>query len=66
MSPSTDREKSPKLTTSVTSDVHNVNIDDDILITMGYKPELKREFSYLSAFGQSWGSQGLVRQSLAR
>ncbi|CAF4528179.1 unnamed protein product, partial [Rotaria sp. Silwood2] len=31
--------------------------DDDILIAMGYKPELKREFSYLSAFGQAWGSQ---------
>ena len=34
--------------------------DDDILIALGYKPELKREFTYLSAFGQSWGAQGLA------
>ena len=36
------------------------NNDDDMLIALGYKPELKREFSYLSAFGQAWGSQGLA------
>ncbi|CAF3924510.1 unnamed protein product [Adineta steineri] len=34
--------------------------DDDILIGLGYKPELKREFSYLSAFGQAWGTIGLA------
>ncbi|CAF3453886.1 unnamed protein product [Rotaria sp. Silwood1] len=34
--------------------------DDGVLIAMGYKPELKREFSYASAFGQAWGSQGLA------
>src|SRR4051794_28833065 len=37
-----------------------VGDDDGILIEMGYKPELKREFTYLSAFGQAWGSQGLA------
>ena len=34
--------------------------DDNVLIALGYKPELKREFTYLSAFGQSWGAQGLA------
>lgn len=34
--------------------------DDKKLMAMGYKPELRRKFSYLSAFGQSWGSQGLA------
>jgi len=53
MSGSKDEEKNLQLK------VHFKD-DDDILITMGYKPELKREFSYLSAFGQSWGSQGLA------
>ena len=37
-----------------------VGSDDGMLIAMGYKPELRREFGYLSAFGQSWGSQGLA------
>ncbi len=37
-----------------------VSNDDSMLIAMGYKPEFKREFSFLSAFGQSWGSQGLA------
>ncbi|CAF0985013.1 unnamed protein product [Adineta steineri] len=36
------------------------NNDDNTLIALGYKPELKREFQYLSAFGQAWGSQGLA------
>ncbi|CAF1097120.1 unnamed protein product [Adineta steineri] len=36
------------------------NNDDNTLIALGYKPELKREFHYLSAFGQAWGSQGLA------
>ena len=36
------------------------NSDDDILIELGYKPEFKREFTYLSAFGQAWGTIGLA------
>jgi amino acid transporter len=36
------------------------NDDDVTLIKMGYKPQLRREFNYLSAFGQAWGSQGLA------
>ncbi|EPX71673.1 uncharacterized protein SOCG_01888 [Schizosaccharomyces octosporus yFS286] len=33
--------------------------DDEFLISLGYKPEFTREFSYLSIFGQSFGSMGL-------
>jgi amino acid transporter len=36
------------------------NDDNNMLISLGYKPELKRKFSYLSTFGQAWGSQGLA------
>ena len=36
------------------------NDDNVMLIKMGYKPQLRREFNYLSAFGQAWGSQGLA------
>ncbi|CAF1338875.1 unnamed protein product, partial [Didymodactylos carnosus] len=38
----------------------NALSDDAQLIDLGYTPELKRVFSYLSAFGQAWGAQGLA------
>lgn len=35
------------------------NQDDELLMSLGYKPEFTREFSYVSIFGQSFGSMGL-------
>ncbi|RKF79408.1 putative amino-acid permease C11D3.08c [Golovinomyces cichoracearum] len=34
--------------------------DDQLLAQLGYRPELKREFSYLTVFGQSFGSMGIA------
>ncbi len=34
--------------------------DDQLLMTLGYRPELKREFSYLTVFGQSFGAMGIA------
>ncbi|CCU82386.1 unnamed protein product [Blumeria hordei] len=42
--------------------------DDQLLAQLGYRPELKREFSYLTVFGQSFGSMGIapaVAESIA-
>ncbi|KAK6544863.1 GABA-specific high-affinity permease [Orbilia ellipsospora] len=41
-------------------DVVNIDSDDALLISLGYKPELKREFSYLTVFGQSFGAMGIA------
>jgi amino acid permease len=37
-----------------------VNADDQLLATLGYRAELKREFSYLTVFGQSFGAMGIA------
>ncbi|KAI9743981.1 MAG: GABA-specific high-affinity permease [Claussenomyces sp. TS43310] len=37
-----------------------VDADDELLATLGYRPELKREFSYLTVFGQSFGAMGIA------
>lgn len=37
-----------------------VNADDELLATLGYRAELKREFSYLTVFGQSFGAMGIA------
>lgn len=34
--------------------------DDQLLTTLGYKPELRRHFSYLTTFGQSFGAMGIA------
>jgi len=34
--------------------------DDALLATLGYRAELKREFSYLTVFGQSFGAMGIA------
>lgn len=37
-----------------------VSDDDQLLATLGYRAELKREFSYLTVFGQSFGAMGIA------
>jgi amino acid permease len=37
-----------------------LNADDELLATLGYRAELKREFSYLTVFGQSFGAMGIA------
>lgn len=37
-----------------------INSDDELLATLGYRAELKREFSYLTVFGQSFGAMGIA------
>ncbi|EPS37960.1 hypothetical protein H072_8318 [Dactylellina haptotyla CBS 200.50] len=41
-------------------DVVDISSDDALLMALGYKPELKREFSYLTVFGQSFGAMGIA------
>ena len=31
------------------------NADDELLASLGYRSELKREFKYITVFGQSFG-----------
>lgn len=37
-----------------------ISADDRLLATLGYRAELKREFSYLTVFGQSFGAMGIA------
>jgi amino acid permease len=37
-----------------------LDADDELLATLGYRAELKREFSYLTVFGQSFGAMGIA------
>lgn len=37
-----------------------INADDQLLASLGYRAELKREFSYLTVFGQSFGAMGIA------
>jgi len=37
-----------------------IDADDQLLATLGYRAELKREFSYLTVFGQSFGAMGIA------
>lgn len=37
-----------------------VSADDQLLASLGYRAELKREFSYLTVFGQSFGAMGIA------
>lgn len=37
-----------------------INADDRLLATLGYRAELKREFSYFTVFGQSFGAMGIA------
>lgn len=39
---------------------YTVNADDELLATLGYRAELKREFSYLTVFGPSFGAMGIA------
>lgn len=40
--------------------VTTISADDQLLATLGYRAELKREFSYLTVFGQSFGAMGIA------
>lgn len=40
--------------------VTDFSSDDQLLMTLGYRPELKREFSYFTVFGQSFGAMGIA------
>ncbi|KAG4033941.1 hypothetical protein MFRU_004g04360 [Monilinia fructicola] len=37
-----------------------ISADDELLASLGYRAELKREFSYVTVFGQSFGSMGIA------
>ena len=37
-----------------------ISADDQLLATLGYRAELKREFSYFTVFGQSFGAMGIA------
>ncbi|KAG9247762.1 amino acid/polyamine transporter I [Calycina marina] len=37
-----------------------ISADDKLLASLGYRAELKREFSYLTVFGQSFGAMGIA------
>ncbi|KAF8848344.1 amino acid transporter [Acephala macrosclerotiorum] len=37
-----------------------ISADDQLLASLGYRAELKREFSYLTVFGQSFGAMGIA------
>lgn len=37
-----------------------MDADDELLASLGYRAELKREFSYLTVFGQSFGAMGIA------
>lgn len=37
-----------------------ISVDDQLLATLGYRAELKREFSYFTVFGQSFGAMGIA------
>src|ERR1700712_4590435 len=37
-----------------------ISSDDQLLATLGYRAGLKREFSYLTVFGQSFGAMGIA------
>jgi amino acid permease len=37
-----------------------IDADDELLASLGYRAELKREFSYLTVFGQSFGAMGIA------
>ncbi|CZT41404.1 probable UGA4 GABA permease-also involved in delta-aminolevulinate transport [Rhynchosporium secalis] len=38
----------------------SISADDQLLAKLGYRAELKREFSYLTVFGQSFGAMGIA------
>lgn len=38
----------------------SISADDELLATLGYRAELKREFSYITVFGQSFGAMGIA------
>jgi len=38
----------------------STNADDQLLVTLGYQPELRRNFSYLTTFGQSFGATNSI------
>lgn len=37
-----------------------IDADDTLLASLGYRAELKREFSYFTVFGQSFGAMGIA------
>jgi amino acid permease len=37
-----------------------IDADDQLLASLGYRAELKREFSYFTVFGQSFGAMGIA------
>jgi amino acid permease len=37
-----------------------LDADDQLLASLGYRAELKREFSYFTVFGQSFGAMGIA------
>jgi hypothetical protein len=59
--PSAKGEKKVNQTTNILDLQENgstpsTDADDQLLMTLGYRPELRRNFSYLTAFGQSFGA----------
>ncbi|KAG9232890.1 amino acid/polyamine transporter I [Amylocarpus encephaloides] len=54
-------EKIVKVHTNVEDgDTTSISADDQLLASLGYRAELKREFSYLTVFGQSFGAMGIA------
>ncbi|KAI0997747.1 putative amino-acid permease [Podosphaera aphanis] len=49
-----------EMQTAPSIDGQPVSADDQLLAQLGYRPELKREFSYFTVFGQSFGSMGIA------
>lgn len=43
-----------------TGESASIDSDDQLLMQLGYRPELRREFSYLTVFGQSFGAMGIA------
>lgn len=54
------KEKAQQVTGMEEGSSEVINSDDQLLMTLGYRPELKREFSYLTVFGQSFGAMGIA------
>ncbi len=63
--PSVTREEKVNKTTNILGVQENggtvsTDTDDQLLMTLGYRPELRRNFSYLTTFGQSFGAMGIA------
>jgi hypothetical protein len=53
-------DKGPQVAGLEEGSTDAISADDQLLATLGYRAELKREFSYLTVFGQSFGAMGIA------